>query len=116
MPRKAAPTNFLGEGELVDEVSSGRVDLSSIDKDQLPAAMQTMTPAAQAKVISEMADRRNELKRQISELTEERSAYLDKKVDEAGGAKDSLDDKIYRAVREQAGKLGMSYEADAPAY
>jgi len=42
--------------------------------------------------------------------------YLGKKVDEAGGARDSLDDKIYRAVREQAGKLGLTYEADAPAY
>ena len=44
------------------------------------------------------------------------SAYLDKKVEEAGGARDSLDDKIYRTVREQAGKLGLTYEADAPAY
>ena len=113
---KSGAANFLGEGELVDEVSSGRVDLSSIDKDQLPAAMQALAPAAQAKVISETAERRNELKRQISKLTEERTAYLHKKVDEAGGAKDSLDDKIYRAVREQAGRLGMSYEADAPAY
>ena len=113
---KSGTANFLGEKELVDEVSSGRVDLSSIDKDKLPAAMQALAPEEQAKVITETAERRNELKSQISELTEERSAYLAKKVDEAGGAKDSLDDKIYRAVREQAGRLGMSYEADAPAY
>jgi Mg-chelatase subunit ChlD len=113
---KSGAANFLGEGELVDEVSSGRVDLSSIDKDKLPAAMQAMAPAEQAKVISETAERRNELQSQISELTRERADYLDKKVEEAGGARDSLDDKIYRAVREQAGKLGLSYEADAPAY
>jgi len=113
---KSGAANFLGEGELVDEVSSGRVDLSSIDKDQLPEPMQAMAPAEQAAIISETAERRNELKRQISELTEKRAAYLDKKVEDAGGARDSLDDQIYRAVREQAGKLGMSYEADAPAY
>ena len=113
---KSGIANFLGEGELVDEVSSGRVDLSSIDKVQLPAAMQAMAPEEQAKVISETAVRRNELKRQISKLTKERADYLDKKVEEAGGAKDSLDDQIYRAVREQAGKLGLTYEADAPAY
>jgi hypothetical protein len=113
---KSGAANFLGEGELVDEVSSGRVDLSSIDRDQLPAAMQVMAPEEQAKVISETAERRNELQRQISELTKERADYLDKKVEEAGGARDSLDDKIYRAVREQAGRLGLSYEADAPAY
>jgi Mg-chelatase subunit ChlD len=113
---KSGTTNFLGEGELVDEVSSGRVDLSSIDQEKLPAAMQSMAPEEQAAIITETAERRNELNRQISELTEERSDFLDKKVKEAGGARDSLDDQIYRAVREQAGRLGMSYEADAPAY
>jgi hypothetical protein len=113
---RSGATNFLGEGELVDEVSSGRVDLSSIDQEKLPEPMQVLAPEEQAALISETAERRNELKRQIDELTEQRSAYLDKKVDEAGGARDSLDDKIYRAVREQAGRLGMTYEADAPAY
>ena len=113
---KSGDANFLGEGELVDEVSSGRVDLSSIDRDKLPEPMQTMAPEEQAAIISETAERRNELKRQIKDLAKERTAYLDKKVEEAGGAGDSLDDKIYRTVREQAGKLGLTYEADAPAY
>jgi Mg-chelatase subunit ChlD len=113
---KSGATNFLGEGELVDEVSSGRVDLSSIDKDQLPEPLQAMAPEEQAAIISETAERRDELQRQIHDLTQERSVYLEKKVEEAGGARDSLDDKIYRAVREQAGRLGMSYDADAPAY
>jgi uncharacterized protein YegL len=113
---KSGAANFLGEGELVDEVSSGRVDLSSIDRDKLPKPMQAMAPKEQAAVISETAERRNELQRQITELTGERAAYLEKKVEEAGGARDSLDDKIYRAVREQAGRIGLTYEADAPAY
>ncbi|NNJ95093.1 MAG: VWA domain-containing protein [Halobacteria archaeon] len=113
---KSGAANFLGEGELVDEVTSGRVELSDIDRDELPAPMQTMAPEEQAKVIRETAERRNQLERQITELTRERADYLDKKVKEAGGAKDSLDDKIYRAVQEQAGRLGLTYEADAPAY
>ena len=113
---KSGAANFLGEGELVEEVSSGRVDLSTIDKAQLPEPLQAMAPEEQAAIISETAERRDELQRQINELTQERSAYLEKKVEEAGGARDSLDDKIYSAVREQAGRLGLSYEADAPAY
>jgi len=113
---KSGAANFLGEGELVDEVSSGRVDLSSIDKDQLPEPLQAMAPEEQAVIISETAERRDELQRQINELTEQRSTYLEKKLEEAGGARDSLDDKIYSAVREQAGRLGLTYEADAPAY
>jgi Mg-chelatase subunit ChlD/cell division protein FtsB len=113
---KSGDANFLGEKELVDDVTSGRVDLSSIDRDKLPKPLQAMVPEEQQAAITETAERRNELKRQISDLSEERSAYLEKKVQEAGGAGDSLDDKIYRAVREQAGRLGLTYEADAPAY
>jgi hypothetical protein len=100
----------------VDEVTSGRIDLSSIDRDRLPEPLQAMAPEEQARVISETAERRNELQRQITALTKKRAAYLDRKVAEAGGARDSLDDRIYQAVREQAGKMGLSYEADAPAY
>ena len=39
-----------------------------------------------------------------------------RKVEELGGAKESLDHKLYRAVQDQASKAGMSYEAAAPAY
>ena len=113
---KSGGANFLGEGELVDEVISGRVDLSRIDQDQLPEPMKAMSPEAQQVLISELAERRNGLQRQIKELSVQRSGYLKKKVEESGGARDSLDDKIYRTVREQAGKLGLSYAADAPAY
>jgi len=113
---KSGDANFLGERELIDDVSSGRVDLSSIDRDELPAAMKTMSATEQKTVISELAERRNSLQNKIRKLAEKRSGYLKKKVKESGAAKGSLDDKIYSAVREQAGKLGMTYEADAPEY
>ncbi len=113
---KSGASNFLGDGELVDAVASGRVDLSGIDRDKLPEPMQAMAPAEQEALITETAARRNELRQQVQELAEKRSAYLEKKVEELGGASDSLDHKIYRAVREQAGKLGLRYETDAPEY
>lgn len=113
---KSGVANFLGKGELIDDVSSGRVDLSSIDKDKLPAPMKAMSAAEQKAVITETAERRNRLQNEIRKLAEKRSGFLKKKVKESGGAKDSLDEKIYSAVREQAGKLGMAYESDAPAY
>jgi len=113
---KSGDANFLGKGELIDDVTSGRVDLSSIDKDMLPAPMKAMSGAQQKAVITETADRRNRLQSEISKLADKRSSYLKKKVNESGGAKDSLDEKIYSTVREQAGKLGMMYEAEAPGY
>ena len=113
---KSGADNFLGEGELVDAVSSGRVDLADIDRDELPEPMQAMAPADQEALIAKTAERRNELQAQIKELAKERSVYLKQKVEELGGAKDSLDDQLYSAVREQAGKAGLRYEASGPAY
>ncbi len=113
---KSGGTNLLGENELVDDVASGRVDLSTIERDALPEPMRAMAPAAQQAVIQEKAGRRNELKGQIKELAAKRSAYLKKKVEETDGAKDSLDQKIYDTVREQAGGKGMDYKAGALAY
>lgn len=108
--------NFLGDGELVEDIASGRVELSTIDRDELPASLQVMSPAEQEAVISETAGRRNELQRQIKELSQQRADFIGKKVEEVGGAKASLDHKIYGAVREQAESKGLRYEADALAY
>ena len=97
-------------------MTSGRHRPSRNHKEKLTQTKQAMAPQEEGGNNSETAGSRNELKRQVSEPTEERPVYLHKKMAEAGGGRGSLDDKIYRAVREQAGKLGMSYEADAPAY
>lgn len=113
---KSGAANFVGEGELVDDVTSGRVNLSGIDRDHLPEPLHDMSVEEQNAVITETAERRDELKSRIQELAQKRSAYLEKQVDELGGAKDSLDAQIYRTVREQAGKLGLRYDAEAPAY
>jgi hypothetical protein len=108
--------NFLGRGELVDDIASGRVDLPSVAPEKLPETLRAMSPAEQAAYVEEKATQRDELKRQIQQLSAERAAYMKHKVEAAGGAGDSLDDKIYSAVREQAAKKGFVYEADAPAY
>jgi len=113
---KSGEDNFLGEGELIDDVVSGRLDLSTVDQDQLPEPMQAMAPEKQQALIEQKAETRNELHRQIKELAEQRSGFLKQKVEEIGGAKDSLDHKIYSVVREQAGKKGLRYHADALDY
>ena len=63
----------------------------------------------------ETAYRRKELRQQIRDLSGQRSVFVKKKAEETGGAEDSLDEKIYSAVREQAGKKGLHYEADTAA-
>lgn len=81
-----------------------------------PACLRAMSPAEQEAFVKEKARQRNALKQDIRQLSEQRAAYMKHKLEAAGGATDSLDDKIYSAVREQAAKKGFVYEADAPAY
>ena len=108
--------NLLGESELVDAVTSGRVDLEEIEREDLPASIQMMAPAEAMEVITEQAQRREALKQEIRELSESRNRFIRKKVEAEGGADDSLDEKIYRAVKDQAASVGLSYDSDSAKY
>jgi hypothetical protein len=108
--------NLLGEGELVEDVTNGRVDLDKVPPESLPEAMQPMAPAAKKALIEKTAARRDELKREIQQLADQRTRFLKEQVSAEGGASASLDHKLYGAIRAQAAEKGMRYEADAPAY
>ena len=107
--------NMLGENELVDGVASGAIKLDELDAEELPEALKPLAPAEQQVYVTRLASERAELRQQILELSNDRDEFLKNKVEEAGGRKDSLDHKLYDAVKEQAGKAGLEYE-DGPAY
>jgi len=108
-------TNLLGENELVSAVADGRVALDDLDAEALPASLRAMAPEEQVAYVAATAEKRESLQRQIRELSEERGDYIAKKVDEAGGMKASLDQKLYDAVKDQASEAGLEYK-DGPAY
>ena len=107
--------NLIGDNELVDAVASGAVELDELEQNALPEALKPMAPAEQRAYVAQLADDRADLKREIQQLSADRDGYLAKKVDEAGGMKDSLDMQLYEAVKEQAGKAGLEYE-NGPTY
>ena len=74
-----------------------------------------MAPEEQVAYVAGLAGDRADLQRQIRELATDRDDYLKKKVEEAGGFKDSLDQKIFETVAEQAEEAGLEYN-DGPAY
>ncbi|MGB5328786.1 MAG: vWA domain-containing protein [Gammaproteobacteria bacterium] len=108
--------NLLGESELVDAISSGRVTLDDIEEENLPASMQAMAPEEQMEVITEQAQRRDQLKQEIRKLSASRSNFIKEKLVAEGGADDSLDEKIYGAVKDQAAAVGLTYESDSASY
>ncbi|MEW8693461.1 MAG: vWA domain-containing protein [Candidatus Thiodiazotropha endolucinida] len=113
---KSGKSNLLGDSELVDDVASGRVELDAIKKDHLPSSIRAMAPPEQRAMITEKAKQRKVLQEEINELSAQRKEYLKQEVKKSGGAKGSLDHKLYSAIREQAGRSGIHYEAEAPAY
>jgi Mg-chelatase subunit ChlD len=102
--------NLFGDSDLVDDVESGRVALEDVPEPELPASIRAMSPEQQKAEIASIASRRDELRQRIGELTDARTSYIEEKVDEAGGAVDSLDHQIFEAVRDQAREKGFSYE------
>jgi len=108
--------NLLGEGDLVEDLATGQTELSDLDKDRLPASLKALSPEKQQAFIDDTVRQRQELERDIKELAEKRRDFIKKKVAADGGAGESLDEKIYGAVREQAAKHGLSYDAETQAY
>ena len=108
--------NLLGKSELVDAISSGRIELDTIEEEDLPASLQAMAPEEQMEMITEQAKRRVQLQQEIRELSTSRSDFIKEKIAAEGGADDSLDEKIYRAVKDQAASVGLTYDSGSASY
>lgn len=108
-------SNFLGENELVDAISSGRVALDDIAEEELPATLKTMAPEEQKQYIEKQAVRRDQIKKQILELSVQRQQYIETQIT-PGAVTESLDEKIYSTVKDQAKSKGLIYESDRAEY
>ena len=108
-------TNLLGKKELIDDVASGAVEFDELTEEELPTAIVAMAPAEQKAFIQELADERADVTERMRALAESRDEYIKNRLDEDGGAADSLDQKLYDTIARQAREEGLEY-ADGPAY
>ena len=67
-------------------------------------------------IISNQARRRDKIKNDIKKLSESRSKYIKQEITALGGADESLDEKIFGAVKEQAKLKGLIYESEEASY
>ena len=107
--------NLLGNSELVDAISSGRVELDDIAGEELPASLKAMAPKEQKVHIARQAERRDQIKQEIKKLSQSRQKYIEAQVTEEVAGK-SLDEQIYSAVKNQAKAKGLIYESDNAEY
>lgn len=112
MAGEAGKSSFTGRQELVDEVAEGKTKLEEVDEQLLPQEMRKMTLAQRAELVRKQAERRKELQEEIKKLQAQRRTYIEQALREKGVAEhDSFDGAILEAVREQAAKKGIVYEA-----
>ena len=114
--QKSGKINRLGKNELVDDVSSGKVDLDSIDKRALPEAIRVMPKEEQLKTIQEQATIRHSIMGEMKKLSEKRNDYIRNKMKDSASAEVSLDEKLYKTIRQQAAEKGLKYKSDSAAY
>jgi len=106
--------NRLGDNELVDAVSSGALALEEIAETELPESLQSMDSDDRKRTISRLNSQRESLSKQIRNLTEKRKAYISDTITTAT-KKDSLEQKLFDAIRDQGKDSGLTYDS-GPAY
>jgi len=103
--------NLLGSSELVDDVVSGEVELSSIKNEELPEDLRGMKPAERTAYIEEQSKKRDSLRKEIRLLSEKRQNHIREEVKKsAQGGKETLDNQIYQAIRNQGAAKNISYK------
>ena len=108
--KAAGADNLFADGELVDDVASGRVALESLTKAELPKPMMDLSKAEQQKLIAETAAKRKKIQQEIAELGQQRQDYIAESLEEETVA-ESLDGKIYETIRSQASDKGLNYNS-----
>ncbi len=113
---ESGAASLLGDQELVEAVTSGRVNLDKLQPEQLPQPLAELDRDARARVVKETAQRRDALRSQIQDIAAKRAGYLKHEVEAVGGAADSLDHQVWNAVRKQGADAGLRYGSGGPKY
>jgi uncharacterized protein YegL len=100
-----------GRADLLDAIASGDKKLADVPVPELPAALQTLAPAAREEVVKEKLERRQKIQSHIDRLTRDRDEYVAQENARraAAGKDDGFDAKVRDAVRNQAAAAGITY-------
>jgi hypothetical protein len=121
---KAARAGFLakrhagvgGDGDLVEGVTSGRVELDKVAAADMPASLRALAPAEQKAKLANLADQRKKTQARIEELSRKRDDYLAVHergagaVASTGGGAGALGGRLARPATEPA--AAPSFDAE----
>lgn len=104
-----------GSWDLVDAVTTKKVDLATLPKDQLPAELKPLDDAALSAAVAAKAKERAAVQAELATMTADRERFVAEAqrrqaVSNGQGQAATLGDALCRSLVEQAGKQG--YQAD----
>ena len=102
-----------GGGELLDGLARGDLKYETLQKDKLPADLRTLDATELKAELAKKQTERTELQAQIQKLSQARDQYIAQaqKRLAATGKADSFDETVNAAIRAQAAKKGIEYNA-----
>jgi hypothetical protein len=103
---------LCGSNDLVEACQAKRVDLGNLAAEQLNEEMKAMTPEQRRAFIDQKIKDREACQARISELNGKRQGFIQQKLAEAGGAKDSFDTLVLDSLKRQGARSGLSYPDD----
>ncbi len=98
---------ILGSGDLVADSAEGKVDLSRLKADELPAEMRKMSGPERAAYVAKRQAERDALNTRLARLVAERASYLDKELRRTSpsGRHDSFDAAVSAMIADEAARI-----------
>jgi len=101
-----------GRHDLLDALDGGLVALEDVSPEELPSEMSEMDVPAREAYVAGQQERRRELKRKISILSNDRDTWVRGESERLAGEgkADGFDQKVLEAIRTQAAAKGITYD------
>jgi len=97
--------------DLVDAIKGKQVDLTKLEKKELPAELQGLTQEQLKAKVDEASKKRASIQQEIQQLNQQREAHVaDEMKKLAADGKNTLDRVLVDATRSQAEKLGYEFK------
>ena len=95
-------------GDLLQDIENGSIKLESVKTEDLPSELQKLSVAERAIEIEKRLAERSEIRKQIMELSKQRTEYIAaERKKRTGGSQNGFDVAVSAALREQLAKKGI---------
>ncbi|MCU0727373.1 MAG: VWA domain-containing protein [Planctomycetes bacterium] len=105
-----AKSGRLGEADLVALLALGELTLDKIDPAKLPAELSKLSPEELKAKLTKLVEERKALQQELVELDRKRAAHIKAELEKAGQKGDSFDARVLEALKEQAKRIGVTYD------